>query len=754
MYDRSVPRWGIHLNFSGKTKNTRASARTLTGTAAVLLLVALITPLPSASAGWSQESTVSPVLLNSAPTLKVAGDPDTLLVAAWMEVGSPGYNVWYSARVGGGPWSTPIKSARSQMSVSVLDVSVSAAAGTALVTWSEGSGAFGSGPLKAALYTTAGGWAAPANLDGGGVSVLDAHSAIDASGRIVVVWAQMVSSTFTYSAWGRTYASGSGWSAPAQIDAGNYPNQARIATSPAGAFTAVIGAQGHVTARSFTFGGGWGNMSSALDGGNVNDPTIAVTEDASAVVAWRDYTTNPASIYANRNAQGLGWQGAVRLADPSNGSSDPPLLSAGGGGNVTLYWTGNTGSGVDLLATRMSNGAGWSPTFAIDTGAQPVTAAQIVSASDGTMRAVWTQGDSTSVTVWSAAQDSSGAWGPPALVECRLAAASAPAIAIGPGGHAVAVWAFGEYNTFKIWWNAFDSASTESLGAFAVTAPAEGASVGSPSVWVAGTARSDASLSVNGQAGAVAPNGSFGLLVNLAPGANALNFTLTFPCGVTRFAVVNVTYADPVGPQLAALAAALNGTSSEVTAAKADLAALGARITALETAVDAQGTDLDASAAELGRLNASLEASQARLDGAELRIAAAEAAVASLHTSSNGSDAQVAQLWASLGSLHDDLNATSAQVEGARFNLTHLDGQVSALQTTQASAQRAAPESSSALTLLLAAIAAGAVGLFLGRRRPPMDRPANDSTLDAADQRGIATKPVQKTAASEPPKEE
>jgi hypothetical protein len=713
--------------------------------AGALVLCALVFSsgaLPLASGGWTQESALADVLLNGTPVVRVAGDPDTLLVAAWHQTYD--YTVWIAHSTAGGPWSAPIKSARSQYSLGSLDVAVAPTAGVAIVTWSESVSSYYIGPLKAAIYTTSGGWAAPVNIDAGGAAIVDAHGAIDASGNIVVVWAQ--SASYVNTAWGRSYTVGGGWGAITRLDSGGSPYQARVGASPSGVFTAAWSQAGRLYARPFTFTAGWGNASGPLDANYAYDPVVAVSADATSVIAWREYSTNPASVWATRNPQGLGWQGPIRFADASNGTLDLPLLSAGGGGNATLYWLGARGGTVHLLASRITAGGGWSPTFAIDAGATPVIAARIVSAAGGIMRAVWTQGDSSSVTVWSAGQDSAGVWGVSELVECRLPAANSPDVALAPSGRAVATWAYNEWGAYKPWWNWFDNATAGALGPLVVSAPSQGASVESSSVWVAGIARSDATLTVNGQAVAVGANGSFGALVNLAPGPNALGFSLTMPCGQTRAAWVNVTYQAPsdLGSRIDALEAELNATVANVTAAwaaifavqadiqatrgnvssaQAQLSALDARLTALAAQAAAQGSALDVHAAELAMLNASLESAAARLGAAEARLALAEGGVASLQASSTGANASVALLWTAVGGVRNDLNATSAQLTDARLNLSRLDGQVSALQATGGTGgvQGAGAESSFAVTLMAVAIAAVAVGLLLGRRggRPP-----------------------------------
>jgi hypothetical protein len=700
---------------------------------AVLLLAS---SLPTASAGWAEESTLADALLNQ-PVVRIAGDPDGLQVAAWSQLYEN--RVWMSNRTAGGPWSAPVGSPAGTNQGSLLEVAVAPSAGVAIVTWREGySGSVA--PLRVAVFTAIGGWVASAELDGGGVYINDAHPAVDSAGRIVVTWAQMTTS-YVYSVLARTFIVGTGWSAATQIDTGGSPTQVSLAASTGGNFMAVWPGTQRIYARPYSFTTGWGNVAGPLDsGGSSLYPNVVAASDGSWVAAWTQYTTSPYSVFVNRNVSGLAWAGPVQLADATNGTQYAPLLAAGGNGNVTVMWLGSRSGVVHLLASRLTAATGgWGPTFAIDSGATPVTAARVAWASGDIMRAVWTQGDASSVSVWTAAQAPGGAWSAPELAECRLAAASVPDVTLGPSGRAEVAFVYTEWGSSKVWWNTFDPSSADSLGRLVVTAPAQGATVSAPSVWVAGAARSDASLTVNGQAGAIAGNGSFGLRVPLVPGANTLQFTLTMPCGSMQTASVDVTYAVPADANAAridALAAQLNSTAASVSAASAQLASLQGQVNLISA-------DVSAHSGELAAINATLANASARLTDAQGRLAAVEGAVSALEAASGGPNASVAELEAELNVVHGDLNAT-------RANLTRIDGQVSLLQANGGTAGPSAGASTSSLiTIIVAAFAGLGIGLFIGGRRGGMRTRTRSTELRDGSSKVTEEKSVESKAEKE-----
>lgn len=211
-----------------------------------------------------------------------------------------------------------------------------------------------------------------------------------------------------------------------------------------------------------------------------------------------------------------------------------------------------------------------------------------------------------------------------------------------------------------------------------LTAPANGSVTNRSSVWLAGTTEPGARVSVGGVEATVGGNGSFGLAVALAPGANVLFVTAWDGAGNQANATLDVTFQDPV-PVLEA----------QLAQARLDLAAAQARV--------------DVLGAEANATQALLVAVEADLTSAEASLALAEASVAALQSGANatqgeleGARANLTAAQASLVStqgrmaaLQADANKTHADLEAARVNVSLALGMVSAVELEVSSARAA-----------------------------------------------------------------
>jgi hypothetical protein len=104
--------------------------------------------------------------------------------------------------------------------------------------------------------------------------------------------------------------------------------------------------------------------------------------------------------------------------------------------------------------------------------------------------------------------------------------------------------------------------------ALSITAPANGATVTSPSVTVTGTATDSGALStltVNGQTVGVGAGGAWSTSVTLAKGANTITAVATDQAGLSTSASVSVTYAPPQPVAQASQVGSAKGTNGEVT---------------------------------------------------------------------------------------------------------------------------------------------------------------------------------------------
>ena len=115
----------------------------------------------------------------------------------------------------------------------------------------------------------------------------------------------------------------------------------------------------------------------------------------------------------------------------------------------------------------------------------------------------------------------------------------------------------------------------------AISSPAGGSTVSTPSVVVSGSASDTgalASVSVNGVAATLEAGGAWSATVPLAAGANTITATATDQAGLTKSAAVGVTYAPPPAPPGGA-AAAHRASPPRGVACRRGRAASGGKVT-------------------------------------------------------------------------------------------------------------------------------------------------------------------------------
>ncbi|TLZ49098.1 MAG: hypothetical protein E6K18_08310, partial [Methanobacteriota archaeon] len=101
----------------------------------------------------------------------------------------------------------------------------------------------------------------------------------------------------------------------------------------------------------------------------------------------------------------------------------------------------------------------------------------------------------------------------------------------------------------------------------AITGPADGASVGQPTVTVTGTTEPGAIVTVSGYSVFVSSTGSFTIRLALAPGSNAITVVATDKAGNSGSDSITVSYVDPVPglrQQLSETNAQLNATNTHL----------------------------------------------------------------------------------------------------------------------------------------------------------------------------------------------
>ncbi len=423
-------------------------------------------------------------------------------------------------------------------------------------------------------------------------------------------------------------------------------------------------------------------------------PQVALDPSGNAVAVWQQSDGTRHNIWANRYIVGSGW-GTARLIETDNeGSAWYPQAAVDASGNAVVVWRQLDGSRYNIWANRYDVGSGWGTAQLIETeDAGSAYDPQVALDGSGNAVAVWRQWDGTSNNIWANRYVVGSGWGTAQLIETDNAGyAYYPQVAVDASGNAVAVWVQYDGTQESIWANHFVEDYPPAL---LLASPTERSSTNRSGVWVAGTTEPGARVSVNGIAASVAPDGSFGLLLALAPGANLVEATAWDVAGNSANVSVNVTYDDPVPAieqQLAEAQAGLTAAQADLAASASEIAALQASGAATQAELDTALADLTSAQAQIDALSQDANATESELAEARADLTAAEARVTALEVDQSATQADLDAARAELAAAQAEVDALEAadakiraDLEAARADSTELS---SALNETQATVQQ------------------------------------------------------------------
>lgn len=255
----------------------------------------------------------------------------------------------------------------------------------------------GTGP--ALTFTTRdGAWSATATrLNASLADVQEPDVAVDARGNAIAVWFQQ--DGVMRNIWASRYERGTGWSAPYTIE-----QNAALADSPKVAMDAegnaiAVWIQPHVGAPSlwasrFTPAGGWEapELVELMDGSAAVLPRIAMNAAGHAVVAWYQQEA-VANIYVNRYVPGSGWQGVQSIeTNPLPGYQ--PYVAVTPDATAVVAWRQRNAMNLsDLAAASAALGGAWSTPVLLEAAAGTVETVDLAASPDGSVVAAWTQAD-------------------------------------------------------------------------------------------------------------------------------------------------------------------------------------------------------------------------------------------------------------------------------------------------------------------------------------------------------------------------
>jgi hypothetical protein len=641
----------------------------------------------------------------------VAVDAGGNAMAVWSQQGS----TWSNRYTAGLGWGTPTLVETDDAGFSFRPHVGVDSSGHAIAVWEQVVTGQTSDKIFASRYSVESGWAPATMLSTTASSWAQySHVAVEPSGRAAAAWEQQDS--LGINAWASLYFPASGWTPPSRLDPADHQEAVEPQVAMDGSGNAVAsweqynGSGDHAWANIYTDAGGWGGAV-LLDQGNPGNgytPQAAFDANGNAVAVWYRDDGAPSSVWANTYSPKYGWQPPTLIERSSASNAYAPQVAVDPSGNALAVWYEQDGALYNIWGNSYSPKGGWGRETLLERDdAGSAREPRLAMDGSGNAIAVWEQSNGTRINIWASRHAVGSDWETPSLLETDNAGdAHTPVVSMNGGGEAFAVWHQTEGTRDQVWATRYlpVDATPPSL---AVTSPLDGSTTNASSVWFTGSAEPGATVSVSGAAAAVAPDGTFGLLVPLRPGANVLVATARDGAGNVATVSVTVTFDDPV----AALQEALASAQADLIAAQARTDALSASANATQAQLASAEADLGAAQSEVAVLEADANSTQSQLDAARGNLTAAQTSVSTLLASAASTQAALAASQARESALEANVTLTKADLASAQSRITALETGGGASQTGAASGQ-------AGLAMLLAAvgIAVGAVGCALALR--------------------------------------
>ena len=313
------------------------------------------------------------------------------------------------------------------------------AAGEAVAVWERYD--HGVSTIEGALRPPGGAWSAPVVLSKKGQFVEAPQIAVDAAGKAVAVWQGLVARNVMIQSASRL--PGGAWSRPVDVSTkGGDSTSPRIAIDTAGRAVAVWQRYtGGTVAQSASLrpGGAWSRpVNLSKKGQEALGPQVAVDAAGEAVAVWRTVNGNVVLQSASRRPRGA-WSAPAGVSKKGEEVASPQV-AIDAGGEAVVVWErildGNTHS--VRSAVRSPRGA-WSRPVGLGRKGRDGTAPEVAIGASGEAVAVW-EGRGSHTIIESAARPPGGNWSAPAELSAGGRNALRPQVALDAAGEAVAIW--------------------------------------------------------------------------------------------------------------------------------------------------------------------------------------------------------------------------------------------------------------------------------------------------------------------------
>lgn len=620
-----------------------------------------------------------------------AAGPDGTAFAAWTQYGMYYPHAYASRYVPGRGWSIPHQLDDGAGYPNYAPQFAVNATGYAVAVWAGYDASYLNSFVRVNMYDpVTGNWIGPYQVDATGYTDSSPRVVALDDGTFHVTWSE-ANATGALHAYATTYRPDfGGFENPTRLDAfqgsaqevalGAGPNGTAVA-----AFRVDLESGGHfVGLANYSAAGGWAPSTLLRRADAMLAQGLSVGADAGGnlSVVWFENPGSQIELHTLRFVLGSSWVSSSYNA--SNNFPISQMVTLPDGSAFVSFWADTPDYLTDAMVARAPPGGAFGAPVRLNfgnssfvrvpqiaaSGAQGIVYAMVEEQSDdgmGVFVRSFAPGDSN----WSAAM----------YLTPEGRQGTADGIAATPDGGFVATVSIADAGGFSYAPVAFRFVPPDvKAPSLVVTAPTDGAPLAVPHVHVTGLTEPGATVSVNGNAAAVAADGTFAIDLTVANGTTLLAITAADADGNSATQWRSVTFDDPNLRRIEDLEAENAQLAAELASANATLlAALAAQNATLAQAIaDTNASLLASLAANNDDLLQSLATNNA---GLLAQVAAQNATLWAKLTDDNG------RLWASL-------NATAA-------NVSHPSG-----GTAGAADQGAS-------TLAFAGIGIGIVGVLL-----------------------------------------
>jgi len=229
--------------------------------------------------------------------------------------------------------------------------------GNAMAVWRESNPGDSNYSLKAARFTTSGGWQAPLSIETGFDNVISdspPRVALDASGNALAVWHQGNSIYFNLFS-----AATSAWATATQVDAGqvssNFGARIDLAMTPDGR-AVVAWNSGLFAMKAMRYTPGSGFSAPVTVAPYSIDRTLGISDSGNAVVVyvspnqWPNPSTGTFNLYTRSWAWGDAWSDQALIETGAGGLNDGVAAAFNREGQGVAVWAQN-----DVVSTDARN---------------------------------------------------------------------------------------------------------------------------------------------------------------------------------------------------------------------------------------------------------------------------------------------------------------------------------------------------------------------------------------------------------------